>query len=68
MKEALEVQGLDALLVAGRRLLEEKPEAFAKVLAVARAFIAVLDRPNEPIEIFLSRLQQIRTRGPKTFD
>ena len=56
----VEVNGLDALLVAGRRLLEEKPEAFAKVLAAARAFIAVIDRPKEPIGIFMSRLEQIR--------
>lgn len=63
MKEALEIHGLDALLVAGRRLLELDPEAFAKVLAAARALVSVHERPDEPDEIFASRIQQIRPRG-----
>jgi len=68
MKETLEVDGLDALLAAGRRLLEIKPEAFAKVLAAARAFVAIYDRPEEPDEVFASRLQQIAPRGTRLPD
>lgn len=68
MKEALEVQGLDALLQAGRRLQEIDPDSFAQLLAAARAFVAAKDRPEEPEEIFASRIKQIRPRGPRVFD
>ncbi len=68
MKEALEVQGLDALLAAGRRLQEVNPDAFAKVLAAARAFVAIYERPDEPDEIFASRLMQICPKGPRVLD
>lgn len=68
MKEALEVQGLDALLLAGRRLLELDPDSFAKVLAAARAFVAAHERPEEEEQIFLSRLKQICQRGPRVLD
>lgn len=68
MKEALEIHGLDALLVAGRRLLELDPDAFAKVLAAARAFVAVHERPDEAEEIFASRIRQIHHRGPRVLD
>jgi hypothetical protein len=68
MKEALEVQGLDALLAAGRRLQEVNPDAFAKVLAAARAFVAIYERPDEPEEVFVSRLQQINPKGPRVLD
>jgi hypothetical protein len=68
VKEALEVQGLDALLVAGRRLQEINPDAFAKVLAAARAFVAIFDRPDEPRAIFESRLRQIAPKGDRLLD
>jgi len=68
MKEGLEVHGLDALLAAGRRLLEVDPDAFRELLAAARAFVAIHDRPEEPDEIFASRLMQIHHRGPRTLD
>jgi hypothetical protein len=68
VKEALEVHGLDALLVAGRKLLEINPEAFAKVLAAARAFVSIYERPDEPEEIFASRIKEIGPRGPRQFD
>lgn len=59
MKEALEVQAIDALLLAGRRLLEVDPSSFGKVLAAVRALVAIHDRPDEPDEIFASRVRQI---------
>src|SRR5580698_1162500 len=52
--EGVEIDGLEALLAAGRRLLEVSPESFAKALAVARAFVAIFDRPDEPDEVFAS--------------
>lgn len=68
MKEALEIHGLDALLVAGRRLQEINPDAFAKVLAAARAFVAIYERPDEDDAIFASRISQINPRGPRLLD
>jgi hypothetical protein len=68
MKEALGIDGLDALLAAGRRLLELDSDAFAKVLAAARALVSVYERPEETDEIFASRISQIRPRGPRSFD
>lgn len=63
MKEALEVEAIDALLIAGRRLLEVDPPAFQKVLAAARALVAAHDRPDEDELVFASRLQQICPKG-----
>lgn len=68
MKEALEIHGLDALIAAGKRLLELDPEAFGKVLAAARAFVSIYERPNEADEIFASRIKQIQPRGPRSLD
>lgn len=68
MKETLEIHGLDALLVAGRRLLELDADSFAKVLAAARALVAVYERPDEPDEIFASRLAQIQPGRTRSFD
>lgn len=65
MKETLEVQGLDALLVAGRRLLEVDSDAFGRILAACRACVAAHDRPGELDEIFASRLDQIFSSRPK---
>ena len=68
MKEGLEVNGLDAFLAAGRRLLEIDQDSFAKVLAAARAIVAAHDRPDEPDEIYASRLMQIGPREPRLLD
>ena len=65
MVEGLSVDGLDALLAAGRRLLELDPDSFARLLAAARAYVAAYERPNEPDEIWASRLSQIDPKGPK---
>lgn len=62
--EAVEVDGLDALFEAGRRLRELDPERFQRVLAVCRAYVAIYDRPDESEEVFLSRLRQA-TATPK---
>lgn len=58
------MDGLDALLEAGRRLRDVDPERFQRVLALARAYVSIYERPEEPEEVFLSRLQQT-ARGPK---
>lgn len=68
MKEGIEVHGLDALLAAGRKLLELDPEAFAKVLAAARAFVALHEKSDEDADVFASRLAQIRPRGIRLLD
>ena len=65
MKEGLGVDGLDALLLAGRRLLELDPERFARILALCRTYVAVYDRDDESEEIFASRLAELSPRGPK---
>lgn len=56
------MDGLDALLAAGRRLRELDPERFSKLLAIARAYVAVFDRPDELEEVFLSRMVQVTGR------
>lgn len=52
------MDGLDALLAAGRRLRELDPERFERVLSICRAYVAIYERPDESEEVFLSRLQQ----------
>jgi len=59
MKEQIEVDGLDALLVAARRLRELDVERFQRVLALCRAYVSVYERPDEDDAIFASRLAQI---------
>ena len=59
MKESVEVDGLDALLAAGRRLLELDPDRFQKLLALCRTYVAIYERPNEEEEVFLSRVAQL---------
>ncbi len=56
--EPVEVDGLDALLEAGRRLRQLDPERFERVLAICRAYVAIYERPQESEEVFLSRLRQ----------
>lgn len=58
VKERIEVDGLDALLAAGRRLRELDPARFERVLALCRAYVAIYERPDESEEVFLSRLSQ----------
>lgn len=64
----MKVDGLDALLAAGRRLQEIDPDAFSQVLAAARAFVVAHDRPEEADAIFASRLREIAPRKPRMFD
>lgn len=52
------MDGLDALLAAGRRLRELDPARFERVLAICRGYVAIYERPEEPEEIFSSRLRQ----------
>ncbi len=56
------MDGLDALLVAGRRLRELDPERFERLLTIARAYVAIYERPEEPEEVFLSRMAQVMGR------
>jgi hypothetical protein len=56
MKEQIEVDGLDALLEAGKRLRELDVERFNRVLAICRAYVAIYERPDESEGEFLSRL------------
>jgi hypothetical protein len=65
MKEHIDVDGLDALLVAARRLQEIDLARFQSVLALCRAYVSVYDRPDELDEIFMSRVGQISPRNPK---
>jgi hypothetical protein len=58
MKEQLGVDGLDALIEAGRRLRDLDPVRFERVLAICRGFVAIYDRPDESEDVFLSRLRQ----------
>lgn len=65
MKEGIEVEGLDALLAAGRRLLDLDADRFQRVLSLARAYVAAYERPEEPDEVFASRVSQVTSRLPK---
>jgi hypothetical protein len=65
MKEPVNIDGLDALLVAARRLRELDPERFERVLALCRTYVAIYERPDEDEEVFLSRLEQISPKMPK---
>lgn len=53
------MEGLDALLAAGRRLLELDRERFAIVLKLCRTYVAAFDRADEDDEIFASRLAEL---------
>lgn len=53
------MDGLDALLAAGRRLLELDPERFKKLLALCRTYVAIYERPDEAEDVFLSRIAQV---------
>jgi hypothetical protein len=59
-KEPIEVDGLDALLVAARRLRDLSPERFRLVLDICRTYVAAFDRPDESDDVFASRLAQLR--------
>ena len=61
------MDGLDALLVAGRRLLEVDPDRFAIVLAACRAFVAAYDRPYESDDVFASRIAEVASRRSTQF-
>lgn len=53
------VDGEEAWLEAGRRLRDVEPEEFARLLALARAFVSIHDRQLERAEIFQSRLAEM---------
>lgn len=59
MKELVEVDGLDALLVGGRKLLEFDPGRFNKLLSLCRTYVSIYERPNEADEVFLSRVREV---------
>lgn len=59
------VDGQEAWVEAGRRLREVEPQGFARLLALARAFVAIHDRSMEDDAVFASRLTQIRGDKPK---
>lgn len=54
--ESVEVDGLDALTEAGRRLRDRDPARFNRVLALCRAYVAIYERPDESEEVFISRM------------
>jgi hypothetical protein len=56
---------LDALLVAARRLQELDRDRFRIVLNLCRTYVAAFDRPDEPEEIFASRLAELQLGKPK---
>lgn len=62
--ESLEVDGLDALMTAARRLRKLSPERFRVVLNLCTTYVAAFDRPDEDEEIFASRIAELR-RGSK---
>lgn len=47
--------GLDALAEAARRLLDVDPERFARVLALAQAYVSVYDGPSEGAAEMMAR-------------
>ncbi len=56
------MDGLDALLAAGRRLLELDPKRFQRLLALCRTYVAIYERPDESEDVFMSRLAQMSLR------
>ncbi len=59
MKELGFVDALEAWHEAGRRLSEVDRENFTKMLALARAYVAVHDRELEDAAVFESRIAEI---------
>lgn len=56
--EPVQVDALDALLEAGRKLRKYDPDRFERVLALCRGYVSIYERPLESEEVFLSRLSQ----------
>lgn len=52
------MDGVDALIVAARRLRELDPQRFDKLLTLCRTYVAIYERPEEHEEVFLSRIAQ----------
>lgn len=65
MKEPVAVDAHEAWQEVGRRLSEVDPINFARLLALARAYVSVHDRVLERAEIFRSRIAQILPGVPK---
>ena len=63
--KGLVVEDLEAFTEAGRRLRELDPEKFRRLLALARAFVALHDRELESNEAFVSRCAEIAPRSTK---
>jgi hypothetical protein len=57
--------GLDALVEAARRLLAVDPERFLRVLALARAYVSVYDRPQEGLVEVMARCSAISPTNGK---
>lgn len=58
-------EGLAALIEAGRRLRELDQERFARVLALALAYVAAYDSPEEGEREVLARCLRISPGNPK---
>lgn len=48
--EGVQVDGLDALLEAGRKLQQLDPKRFERVLALCRTYVSIYERPGEADE------------------
>lgn len=61
--EGLQVEALEALVEAGRRLRDLDPGLFNRILAVARAAVAAYERPDESGEVWAARIAQGYGKG-----
>lgn len=59
------IDGAEAWIDAGRRLLRHDPEKFRRMLSIARAFVALYERGIEDVEVYRSRISQISSRKSK---
>lgn len=57
--EGLVIDELGAFIEAGSRLRDVDPEKFRRLLALARAFVALHDREVESPEVYASRCAEI---------
>lgn len=63
--EVIMEEGLDALVAAGRRLLELDPERFRSIVELCRPYVSVYDRPDESEAEFLMRCVLTAPRNSK---
>lgn len=64
-RAVVEVDGLDDLVDAAKRLRELDPARFLTVLRLCRTYVAAFDRLTESDEIFTARLVELRSNGRK---